>query len=291
MLPMPAAVDADCEERDDWFLEQDVNAWSSVAYVAVGALIVAIVVRGATRARRPGRAGDARGRRQLPLPRRSGTLGQYLHDVPLLGLLGRSSPVGMPAESAAGPELPSAHCRRGGWSDRRGHRSCVRRHHRAGGSRRGGRRRNRARRPPPRLATSLERRPHPARRPRRRDLVGRDRRQRTLRRAVVAAAPRCLAPDLRAAPAGMVRQRHDRGAAGAGAPGVPPPPIACWASSPRHSPRRSTDRSRSPAASASRPIGRCSWSPTTATVSSIRSSWPRSSAASPGSLPRRRSGR
>jgi 1-acyl-sn-glycerol-3-phosphate acyltransferase len=36
----------DCETRDGWYLEQDVNAWSSLVYVAAGAVLVAQVVRG-----------------------------------------------------------------------------------------------------------------------------------------------------------------------------------------------------------------------------------------------------
>ena len=35
---------ADCEARDGWFLAEDVNAWSSLSYVVVGAAIVALVV-------------------------------------------------------------------------------------------------------------------------------------------------------------------------------------------------------------------------------------------------------
>ncbi len=42
---MLAAGVADCEERDGWFLSQDVNAWTSLAYVAVGIAITIVVVR------------------------------------------------------------------------------------------------------------------------------------------------------------------------------------------------------------------------------------------------------
>ena len=114
-MTMPAAVDADCEARDDWFLEQDVDAWTSLAYIAVGALVVAIVVR-----------------RQLPRAfvalgalvalegvgsslyhGGSGTLGQYLHDVPLVGILGfiagwHVSRLRGPAESAIGALVGTA---------------------------------------------------------------------------------------------------------------------------------------------------------------------------------------
>ena len=30
---------SDCETRDDWFLEQDVNAWSSLAYLGAGLIL------------------------------------------------------------------------------------------------------------------------------------------------------------------------------------------------------------------------------------------------------------
>jgi hypothetical protein len=36
---------ADCEVRDDWFFAQDVNAWSALAYVALGLFIVLAVAR------------------------------------------------------------------------------------------------------------------------------------------------------------------------------------------------------------------------------------------------------
>ena len=35
----------DCEERDTWFLDQDVNAWTSLAYVVVGGLVIALAIR------------------------------------------------------------------------------------------------------------------------------------------------------------------------------------------------------------------------------------------------------
>ena len=43
-VAIPASV-ADCEVRDGWFFAQDVNAWSSLAYVAVGLYIVGAVGR------------------------------------------------------------------------------------------------------------------------------------------------------------------------------------------------------------------------------------------------------
>lgn len=36
---------SDCELRDDWLLEQDINAWSSLAYVAAGLLLAWEVCR------------------------------------------------------------------------------------------------------------------------------------------------------------------------------------------------------------------------------------------------------
>lgn len=87
---MLAALDADCEARDDWFLEQDANAWSSLAYLAAGALVVAIVVRQALpRAFLAlGTLVALEGVGSFLYHGHSGTLGEYLHDVPLLGILG-----------------------------------------------------------------------------------------------------------------------------------------------------------------------------------------------------------
>ena len=115
VLAMLAAVDADCEARDDWFLEQDVNAWSSVAYVAAGALIVAIVVRRAL----PrafvalGVLATLEGVGSFLYHGGSGTVGQYLHDVPLLGLLGfvagwHASRIRGPGASAVGALVGAA---------------------------------------------------------------------------------------------------------------------------------------------------------------------------------------
>ncbi len=112
---MLAAVDADCEARDDWFLEQDVNAWSSVAYIAVGAVIVATVVRRAL----PrafvalGVLATLEGVGSFLYHGGSGTVGQYLHDVPLLGLLGfvagwHASRIRGPGASAVGALVGAA---------------------------------------------------------------------------------------------------------------------------------------------------------------------------------------
>ena len=87
----PVSADTgDCERRDDWFLEQDVNAWSSLAYVAAGfvllvelarrrlpasmcALAILLVAEGAGSLLYHGAASD---------------VSQFLHDVPLIGALG-----------------------------------------------------------------------------------------------------------------------------------------------------------------------------------------------------------
>jgi hypothetical protein len=84
-----AAAAADCESRDDWFLAQDVNAWTSLAYVVAGLAVGVGVVR-----------------RQLPRSfaalatmtvlagvgswlyhGTSGEVAQLLHDVCLLGVV------------------------------------------------------------------------------------------------------------------------------------------------------------------------------------------------------------
>ncbi|HSP27717.1 MAG TPA: ceramidase domain-containing protein, partial [Ilumatobacteraceae bacterium] len=81
---------SDCEQRDDWLLEQDVNAWSSLAYVAAG-LLLAWVVR---RARLPtavyglAAIAIAEGFGSLLYHGTASDVGQFLHDVPLIGALG-----------------------------------------------------------------------------------------------------------------------------------------------------------------------------------------------------------
>jgi 1-acyl-sn-glycerol-3-phosphate acyltransferase len=80
---------SDCELRDDWLLEQDVNAWSSLAYVAAG-LILAWEVR---RARLPravyglAAISAAEGFGSLLYHGAASDFGQFLHDVPLIGAL------------------------------------------------------------------------------------------------------------------------------------------------------------------------------------------------------------
>ena len=81
---------ADCEARDGWFLAQDVNGWTSLAHVAVGALVVYAVLR-----RRVPRSFAAlgglamvEGVGSMLYHGGSGDLAQRLHDVPLLAALG-----------------------------------------------------------------------------------------------------------------------------------------------------------------------------------------------------------
>ena len=81
---------ADCEQRDDWFLEQDVNAWTSLAYVAVGAVLAWEVAR----RRLPAAVYAfafivaAEGVGSVLYHGAASDLSQYLHDVPLIGALG-----------------------------------------------------------------------------------------------------------------------------------------------------------------------------------------------------------
>jgi hypothetical protein len=85
-----ALAPADCERRDDWLFEQDVNAWTSLAYVAAGVLVVVIVVRRAL----PrafvafGVLAAVEGAGSVLFHGGSGRLAEYLHDVPLIGILG-----------------------------------------------------------------------------------------------------------------------------------------------------------------------------------------------------------
>jgi hypothetical protein len=85
-----AAGVADCEERDDWFFSQDVNAWTSLAYVAVGVAIALVVVR--RRAPRSfialGAVTALEGIGSMLYHGAKGDLAQLLHDVALVGVLG-----------------------------------------------------------------------------------------------------------------------------------------------------------------------------------------------------------
>jgi 1-acyl-sn-glycerol-3-phosphate acyltransferase len=81
---------SDCEQRDDWLLEQDVNAWSSLAYVAAGLVLVWEV----RRSRLPravyalAAITVAEGIGSLLYHGAASDVGQFLHDVPLIGALG-----------------------------------------------------------------------------------------------------------------------------------------------------------------------------------------------------------
>lgn len=89
MLTAGSDAAADCEARDDWRLEQDVNAWTSLAYVGVGALLVSLVVR----RRLPPAvwglavAAAAEGVGSVLYHGASSEIGQFLHDVPLVAAL------------------------------------------------------------------------------------------------------------------------------------------------------------------------------------------------------------
>jgi hypothetical protein len=81
---------ADCEVRDDWLLDQDVNAWSSLAYVAVGLFIVlAVTRRGLPRAFVAlGLATALEGVGSLLYHGAGGRAAHVLHDGALVAVLG-----------------------------------------------------------------------------------------------------------------------------------------------------------------------------------------------------------
>ncbi len=89
-MTRPGADTADCELRDDWGLEQDVNAWSSLGYAFAGIVVLVEVRRG----RLPlaavalAVAAIAEGAGSLLYHGTASDLGQFLHDVPLVGALG-----------------------------------------------------------------------------------------------------------------------------------------------------------------------------------------------------------
>jgi 1-acyl-sn-glycerol-3-phosphate acyltransferase len=85
-----AAATSDCELRDDWLLEQDVNAWSSLAYVAAGLLLAWEASRGRLPRAVLGLAliTAAEGVGSLLYHGAASDVGQFLHDVPLIGALG-----------------------------------------------------------------------------------------------------------------------------------------------------------------------------------------------------------
>jgi glycerol-3-phosphate O-acyltransferase/dihydroxyacetone phosphate acyltransferase len=81
---------ADCEVRDNWFLEQDVNAWSSLAYVVAGMVLAAQVARHRlpTAVYALAAVVAAEGVGSLLFHGAAGDVSQFLHDVPLIGALG-----------------------------------------------------------------------------------------------------------------------------------------------------------------------------------------------------------
>ena len=80
---------SDCELRDDWFLEQDLNAWSSLAYVAAGLVLAWEVHRSRLPRAAYGLAAvvAAEGVGSLLYHGAASDLSQFLHDVPLIGAL------------------------------------------------------------------------------------------------------------------------------------------------------------------------------------------------------------
>ena len=80
---------SDCELRDSWLLEQDVNAWSSLAYVAAGLVLAWEVHRGRLPRAVYGLAAitAAEGFGSLLYHGAASDFSQFLHDVPLIGAL------------------------------------------------------------------------------------------------------------------------------------------------------------------------------------------------------------
>jgi glycerol-3-phosphate O-acyltransferase/dihydroxyacetone phosphate acyltransferase len=97
-----AVAASDCESLDGGFLEQDVNAWSSLAYVAAAAFLLLAVVRG--RLRRPvlvlAAAVAAEGVGSVLYHGSPGAGAKWVHDVALLALL--AYPAGWHVARAAG---------------------------------------------------------------------------------------------------------------------------------------------------------------------------------------------
>ena len=81
---------ADCEVRDDWFLEQDVNAWSSLAYVVAGVVLAVQVARHRlpTAVYALAAVVVAEGAGSVLFHGSAGDLSQFLHDVALIAALG-----------------------------------------------------------------------------------------------------------------------------------------------------------------------------------------------------------
>ncbi len=80
---------SDCELRDDWFLEQDLNAWSSLAYVAAGVLLAWEVSRSRLPKAVYGLAAmvAVEGLGSYLYHGAASDVSQFLHDVPLIGAL------------------------------------------------------------------------------------------------------------------------------------------------------------------------------------------------------------
>ena len=85
-----AAATADCEARDDWFLAQDVNAWTSLAYVVAGLVVGVGVVRRQLPRSFAALAGVTvlEGVGSWLYHGASGDVAQLLHDGGLIGVLG-----------------------------------------------------------------------------------------------------------------------------------------------------------------------------------------------------------
>ena len=81
---------ADCEVRDEWFLEQDVNAWSSLVYVVAGVVLAAQTVhhRLPTAVYAFAAVVVAEGVGSVANHGSAGDLAKFLHDVAMIGALG-----------------------------------------------------------------------------------------------------------------------------------------------------------------------------------------------------------
>ena len=80
---------SDCELRDDWWLQQDVNAWTSLTYLAAGLLLAWEVHRSRLPRAVYGLAAvvAAEGIGSFAYHGEASDLSQFLHDVPLIGAL------------------------------------------------------------------------------------------------------------------------------------------------------------------------------------------------------------
>ena len=80
---------SDCELRDDWWLEQDVNAWTSLGYLVAGVLLAWEVHRSRLPRAVYGLAAvvAAEGIGSFAYHGAASDVSQFLHDVPLIGAL------------------------------------------------------------------------------------------------------------------------------------------------------------------------------------------------------------